>query len=139
MPSEAHANTFARSIISLILVLSPINSHLTLRLDPIDTKYSYLIYFHVNCPTLSCPFQFHNGLCVLTQNIINEKIYLVLWFWYIFLGNYPLACLSWSREVLLFELRPRLHPLPLLPSDHPDVSRGALQPPLQGCIFCFQK
>merc|ERR1712130_395124 len=30
--------------------------------------------------------QIHNGLCVLTQNIINEKIYLVLWFWYCFLG-----------------------------------------------------
>ena len=30
--------------------------------------------------------QVHNGLCVLTQNIINEKIYLVLWFWYMFLG-----------------------------------------------------
>merc|ERR1719350_528741 len=35
--------------------------------------------------------QFHNGLCVLTQNIINEKIYLVLWFWYAFLG--PLSVL----------------------------------------------
>ena len=42
--------------------------------------------------------QFHSGLCILTQvfrshpflaallqNIINEKIYLVLWFWYAFL------------------------------------------------------
>ena len=50
--------------------------------------------------------QVHNGLCVLTQvrlqlrdyyyhvllqNIINEKIYLVLWFWYAFLG--PLSVL----------------------------------------------
>jgi hypothetical protein len=31
--------------------------------------------------------QFHNGLCVLTQNVINEKIYLALWFWYAFLGK----------------------------------------------------
>ena len=27
-----------------------------------------------------------NGMCVLTQNIINEKIYLVFWFWFEFLG-----------------------------------------------------
>eukprot|EP00092_Neocalanus_flemingeri_P010764 GFUD01011593.1.p1 GENE.GFUD01011593.1~~GFUD01011593.1.p1 ORF type:complete len:526 (+),score=111.55 GFUD01011593.1:72-1649(+) len=27
-----------------------------------------------------------NGLCVLTQNIINEKMYLIFWFWYVFLG-----------------------------------------------------
>jgi len=31
--------------------------------------------------------QSHNGLCVLTQNIINEKIYLILWFWYVILGT----------------------------------------------------
>jgi hypothetical protein len=24
-----------------------------------------------------------NGICILSQNIINQKIYLVLWFWYI--------------------------------------------------------
>jgi len=29
--------------------------------------------------------QNHNGLCVLTQNVINEKLYLGLWFWYAFL------------------------------------------------------
>jgi len=29
--------------------------------------------------------QAHNGLCVLTQNIINEKMYLVLWFWFMLL------------------------------------------------------
>lgn len=45
-------------------------------------------------------FQFHNGLCVLTQNIINEKIYLILWFWYIFLGKHPgpWNCLSTTKK-----------------------------------------
>ena len=27
-----------------------------------------------------------NGLCILTQNNINEKIYHVLWFWFVILG-----------------------------------------------------
>ena len=32
-------------------------------------------------------FQIHNGICVLTQNIINEKIYLIFWFWFVILGG----------------------------------------------------
>jgi len=29
--------------------------------------------------------QRENALCILSQNIINQKIYLVLWFWYVFI------------------------------------------------------
>lgn len=29
--------------------------------------------------------QNHNGLCVLSQNVINEKMYLAVWFWTVFL------------------------------------------------------
>lgn len=29
--------------------------------------------------------QNHNGLCVLTQNVINEKMYLAVWFWMVFM------------------------------------------------------
>jgi len=46
--------------------------------------------------------QFHNGLCVLTQNIINEKIYLVLWFWYIFLGPVSVIYLCYRLVTLMF-------------------------------------
>ncbi len=33
--------------------------------------------------------QNHEGLCILPLNIINEKIYIVLWFWFV-----ALACVS---------------------------------------------
>ena len=29
--------------------------------------------------------QNHNGLCILSQNIINEKMYLVIWIWLVML------------------------------------------------------
>lgn len=29
--------------------------------------------------------QNHNGLCVLSQNVINEKMYLAVWFWTVLL------------------------------------------------------
>ena len=29
--------------------------------------------------------QMHNGLCILSQNIINEKMYLIVWFWLVLL------------------------------------------------------
>ncbi len=44
--------------------------------------------FQVSCdmPTVGASGreQWHNGLCVLSQNVINEKIYLALWFYLVF-------------------------------------------------------
>jgi len=40
---------------------------------------------------------FTTGICILSQNIINEKVYLFLWFWFVFLY----VCVSIQ---LLFEL-----------------------------------
>ena len=37
-----------------------------------------------------------NGICILSQNIINQKMYLILWFWYI-------LCLSAGIVQLLQE------------------------------------
>ena len=44
-----------------------------------------------------------NGLCVLTQNIINEKIYLLLWFWFVFMAVWSVASLFGTVAILFFE------------------------------------
>ena len=46
--------------------------------------------------------QIHNGLCVLTQNIINEKIYLVLWFWYAFLAPFSICFIAYRIITIFF-------------------------------------
>jgi len=46
--------------------------------------------------------QIHNGMCVLTQNIINEKIYLVLWFWYSFLGPVSVLYICYRLLTIFF-------------------------------------
>ena len=52
-----------------------------------------------------------NGMCVLSQNIINEKMYFVLWFWMVFLIMlFPICivyrvltiCFNGPRSAVLF-------------------------------------
>ena len=56
-------------------------------------KYPCKIRFSLIQFQTSCTFnkygsgggkEIKNGICILSQNIINQKIYLALWFWYIF-------------------------------------------------------
>jgi len=37
----------------------------------------------------------HDGLCILPLNIINEKIYILLWFWFVFLSTVSAIQLVW--------------------------------------------
>jgi len=41
-----------------------------------------------------------NGLCILTQNNINQKIYLMFWWWYIILGSISVAQLVFRLATL---------------------------------------
>ena len=43
----------------------------------------------------------HDGLCVLPLNIINEKIYIFLWFWFILLASITGLFMAYRCAVLL--------------------------------------
>lgn len=47
--------------------------------------------------------QWHNGLCVLSQNVINEKIYLGLWFYLVFVMMCCLAFVLYRVATLFFD------------------------------------
>ena len=47
--------------------------------------------------------QNHNGLCVLSQNIINEKMYLAIWFWLVFLIVLTPLCIFYRLCTILFD------------------------------------
>lgn len=45
--------------------------------------------------------QKHDALCVLALNILNEKIYIFIWFWFILLAIMTGAALVYSMAVVL--------------------------------------
>lgn len=46
--------------------------------------------------------QRHDALCVMALNIINEKIFVILWFWYILMVFVSAAGLVWRLITLCF-------------------------------------
>ena len=47
--------------------------------------------------------QNQNGLCVLSQNILNEKMYLAIWFWMVFLIIISPFCIIYRIATLFFD------------------------------------
>ena len=43
----------------------------------------------------------HDGLCILALNIINEKIYVFLWFWFVFVALFSAAAILY-RMMMMF-------------------------------------
>jgi len=68
--------------------------------------------------------QKHDALCVLPLNIVNEKIYVFLWFWFIFLSVLSGLCLFY-RLMVIFLPKTRAMVLKwrarLAPKDYTDI------------------
>lgn len=67
-------------------VITQSEADLTLRGDTLNKVFPKIAKcnFHKYGPTGT--IEVHDALCVLPLNIINEKIYVFLWFWFVFLG-----------------------------------------------------
>ncbi|XP_022113085.2 innexin shaking-B isoform X1 [Pieris rapae] len=50
----------------------------------------------------------HDALCILPLNVVNEKIYVFLWFWFVILGILTLITLIY-RIVIIFSPRMRVY------------------------------
>ena len=44
--------------------------------------------------------QSKNGVCILSQNILNQKVYLVLWFWYILVLSVGIAQIVFEAIII---------------------------------------
>jgi len=87
------------------------------RFDPLNSVFPKVAKctFHQYGP--SGTIQEVDGLCILSLNIINEKIYIMLWLWFVFLSTVSamqlvwriLSIISvWMREVTLGQISSRM-------------------------------
>lgn len=68
-------------------VLSQTEGNITARTDYLNVVFPKVAKCTFNKYGVSGQIQSHDALCVLPLNIINEKIYVALWFWFIFLAS----------------------------------------------------
>ena len=54
----------------------------------------------------------HDALCILPLNIVNEKIYIFLWFWLLLLGCLSTLVVAYRLGHNLFPLLPKLKKSP---------------------------
>lgn len=86
------------------------------RVDPMVKVFPRLTKCTFHRYGSSGDVQRHDAICLLPLNILNEKIYIILWFWFVFLALisglvviYRIAIIIWPRpRLLLLRFRSRL-------------------------------
>lgn len=88
------------------------------RIDPMSKVFPKVTKCTFNKYGSSGSIERYDGLCVLPLNIVNEKIYVFLWFWFIILAvlsglslAYRAAVVVWPKlRLILLRARARLSP-----------------------------
>ncbi|XP_013773579.1 innexin inx2-like [Limulus polyphemus] len=86
------------------------------RVDPMVKVFPRLTKCTFHRYGSSGDVQRHDAICLLPLNILNEKIYIILWFWFVFLAVisgimlvYRVTIILWPRSrLLLLRFRARL-------------------------------
>jgi len=65
------------------------------RHDPLNSVFPKVAKCTFNKYGPSGTIENYDGLCILSLNIINEKIYILLWFWFVFLSTVSAIQLVW--------------------------------------------
>lgn len=78
------------------------------KVDPLDVVFPKVTkcIFHKYGP--SGTIQNHDALCVMALNIVNEKIYVLLWYWFIILSVLTGLGLVWRILTMLLHARSKM-------------------------------
>lgn len=71
------------------------------KMDALDVIFPKVTKCHFHKYGASGSLQMHDTLCVMALNIINEKIYTILWFWYLFVLFATILGLIWRVLTLV--------------------------------------
>lgn len=74
-------------------------------MDALDVVFPKVTKCHFHKYGAGGSLQMHDTLCVMALNIINEKIYTILWFWYLFVLVASSSGLIWRVFTLFFYRR----------------------------------
>ena len=84
------------------LGLKVLHERWTNQMDALDVVFPKVTKCHFHKFGASGSLQMHDTLCVMALNIINEKIYTILWFWYLFVLAATVLGLIWRVFTLFF-------------------------------------
>jgi innexin len=79
----------------LMLGVNFLRDDFTGRMDALDIVFPKVTKCHFYKFGASGSIQKHDALCVMALNVINEKIFTFLWFWYIIVGFVSIWALLW--------------------------------------------